>query len=84
MKFKVERNFLVRTCEDIDLNPKDFLHCATVDELYDEVEDYINDFVKHPEHPGLEESEVLGNHFWDTTFNFFNEWQKLKGLPQEL
>ena len=29
--------------------------------------------------------ESLGTEFWDTTYGqFMLEWQKLKGLPQEL
>ena len=85
MKFRVERNFLVRTCEKIELNPEDFLHCSSIDELHNEIEDYINEYVKHPTHPGFEESEELGMRYYDTTLGkFFDEWQRLKGLPKEL
>ena len=89
MKFKVERNFLVRTYEEVDLNPENFLHCANIQELCDEVEDYINIICEHPTHPGFEESEQLGVHFQDAHYesnlkSFYIEWQKLKGLPQEL
>ena len=84
-KFNVERNFLVRTLEEIELNPEDFLHCASIDELHNEIEDYIDKYIKHPKHSGLVESEELGVRYYDTTFGkFFDEWQKLKGLPQEL
>ena len=41
MKFEVERNFLVRTYEEVDLDPKKFLHCATVEEINLELEDYF-------------------------------------------
>lgn len=87
MKFKVENNWLVRTIEDIELNPEDFLQCATIDELHNEIEDYINDNMKFPkmEKDYVEEEESLGTHFWDTTYGeFFDEWQRLKGLPKEL
>ena len=68
MKFKIENNWLLRTEEDIELNPKDFVHCATIEELN-----------------GLSTAECLGKYFWDTTYgNFMLEWQKLKGLPEEL
>jgi len=83
MKFLVERNFLVRTYEEVDLNPKDFLHCADIAELYDEVEEAIQD-CEHPTHPNRESSEQLGVNFWDNSLSFYKEWQKLKGLPQEL
>lgn len=87
MKFKVENNWLLRTEEDIELNPKDFIHCANIEELNSEVEDYINNIMKFPK---MEENyvafeECLGTRFWDTTYGeFMKEWQKLKGLPQEL
>lgn len=89
MKYEVERNFLVRTREVVELDPKRFLHCANIQELNDEVEDYFNNCTEHPTHPGLLESEQLGLRFWDTWFedgskSFYTEWQKLKGLPEEL
>lgn len=87
MKFRIENNWLLRTEEDIELNPKDFVHCATIEELNSEMEDYIHDHMKFP---SMEKNyvifeEVLGTRFWDTTYGeFMLEWQKLKGLPQEL
>lgn len=87
MKFRIENNWLIRTEEDIELDPKNFLHCATIDELHDEIEDYIHRFMRFPtmEKGYITEEEVLGTHFWDTTFGkFFGEWQKLKGLPEEI
>ena len=33
MKFKIENNWLLRTEEDMELNPKDFVHCANIEEL---------------------------------------------------
>ena len=87
MKFKVENNWLIRTEEDIELNPKDFVHCSTIEELNSEIEDYINDRMKFPnmEKNYVVFEEVLGTRFWDTTYGeFMLEWQKLKGLPQEL
>jgi hypothetical protein len=89
MKFKVERTFLVRTYEEIDLSPKNFLHCSNIEELNNEVEDTINNLAHHPTHPNFESSEQLGVNFWNSWFDedeksFYLEWQKLKGLPQEL
>lgn len=87
MKFKVENNWLLRTEEDIELNPKDFVHCATIEELNGEIKDYI---YQHMSFPNMEKGyclceESLGTEYWDTTFGeFMLEWQKLKGLPQEL
>ena len=90
MKFKVERNFLVRTEETIELNPKDFLYCANIEELNDEIQTKLWDCVEHPKIKGFQSSEEIGVRFWDNWFNeendksFYSEWQKLKGLPQEL
>lgn len=92
MKFKIERNFLVRTEEYIDLNPKDFLYCANIEELISEVEDFINKNCEHPKAQGdqsLLYSEEIGMKYYDTWFeqnenSFYLEWQELKGLPQEL
>ena len=89
MKFKVERTFLVRTFEEIDLSPKNFLHCSNIEELNNEVEDTINNLANHPTHPNFESSEQIGLNFWNSWFDddeksFYLEWQRLKGLPQEL
>ena len=91
MKFRVERNFLVKTEELIDLNPKDFLHCANIFELNDEIEDYISNKLEHPKHSGLQSSEEIGCRYYENwpfetfdTKSFYLEWQRLKGLPQEL
>lgn len=87
MKFKIENNWLLRTEEDMELNPKDFVHCATIEELNDEIKDYIH---RHMKYPNMEKDyvlyeEALGTEYWDTTYGeFMLEWQKLKGLPQEL
>ena len=87
MKFKVENNWLVRTEEDIELDPKDFLHCSNIEELNDEIYDYIHNRMQFPEMKKgfVMYEEALGTNFWDTTFGeFMLEWQKLKGLPTEL
>lgn len=87
MKFKVENNWLLRTEEYIELNPKDFVHCATIEELNDEIKDYIHQYMKYPnmEKGYCLDEESLGTEFWDTTYGeFMLKWQKLKGLPQEL
>ena len=89
MKFRIERNFLVRTEEYIELNPKDFLHCANIEELNTEVEEYINGLCEHPKHPSLIYSEEIGCRFYDHWFenneeSFYTKWQELKGLPQQL
>ena len=87
MKFKVENNWLLKTEEDMELNPKDFVHCATIEELNWEIEDYIHQNMKYPnmENGYCLYEEALGTEYWDTTFGeFMLEWQKLKGLPQEL
>ena len=39
MKFKVDRVFLVKTHEEIDINPKNFLYCANIEELNNEIDD---------------------------------------------
>lgn len=88
-KFVVQRNFLVRTEETLDIDPKDFLHCANIEELVTELDDYIEDKCEHPNHLYRQSSEELTcnyyNQFWDENSNaFFVEWQKLKGLPAEL
>lgn len=84
MIFNVERTFLVKTREEVNLEPKDFLHCATIEELTDEVEDAVYNKTEHPTHPGFEISEEIGTRFWDSTYSFYNKWQELKGLPQNL
>ena len=91
MKFKIERNFLVKTGEYLDLNPKDFLHCATIAELHDEIDDKVSELCTHPTHPNLIYSEELGCRYYDNwpfetidTKSFYDEWQRLKGLPKEL
>ena len=91
MKFRVERNFLVKTEEFIELNPKDFIHCANILELNDEIEDYISNKCEHPNHPGFQSSEEIGCRYYENwpfetidIKSFYLEWQKLKGLPQEL
>lgn len=88
MKFEVERNFLVRTYEEIDLDPKNFLHCATIEELNLELEDYLYNICEYPTHSHLVESEELGmrfsNNYYIDDNSFYSEWQRLKGLPEEL
>ena len=87
MKFKIENNWLLRTEETIELNPKDFVHCANIEELNNEIEDYINQNMKFPnmEKEYCMDEELLGTRYWDITFgDFMLEWQKLKGLPEEL
>ena len=87
MKFKIENNWLLRTEEDMELDPKDFLYCATIEELNDEIKDHIHKYMKYPnmENGYCLYEESLGTNFWDTTYGeFMLEWQKLKGLPQEL
>ena len=88
MKFKVENNWLLRTEEEIDLDPKSFIHCATIAELNDEIEDFINNRMKYPnmeKGSTIMEEECLGTRYWDMTFGeFMKKWQKLKGLPEEL
>ena len=87
MKFKVENNWLLRTEEEIELNPENFIHCSNIEELNDEIEDYINYMMKFPnmEKDYVIFEETLGTRFWDTTYGeFMLEWQRLKGLPQEL
>jgi len=90
MKFKVERTFLVKTEEFVELDPKDFIHCANVDELVGEIDDKLSD-CKHPEVDGLQYSEQIGCYYYENypfepigTKSFYTEWQKLKGLPEEL
>lgn len=89
MKFKIERTFLVRTEEFIEFDPKDFLHCATIEELNNEIEDKIDNSCEHPNVKGLQLSEEIGLRYYDYypfdgTKSFYQEWQRLKGLPQEL
>ena len=88
MKFKVENNWLLKTEEDMELNPKDFVHCANIEELNDEIEDFINDRTRYPnmeKGSTIMVGECLGTRYWDTTYGeFMLEWQRLKGLPQEL
>ena len=93
MRFKVENNWLLRTEEFIELDPKKFLHCASIEELDEEVHDYIQSNMKYPE---MKENyivyeECLGTNYFDyypfeklDTKSFYSEWQELKGLPQEL
>ena len=81
--FTVENKFLLSSYEEINLDPKNFLHCATISELNDEVEDYINEHMWMPDTtPQCTLVECIGTRYWDD--NFFNEWQKLKNLPSEL
>lgn len=87
MKFKVENNWLLKTEEEIELNPRNFLYCSNIEELNNEICDFIHDHMKFP---NMEKGyciyqECLGTRFWDETYGeFMIEWQKLKGLPQEL
>lgn len=88
MKFKVKRNFLVRTEETIDLDPKDFISCANIEELNDEVLDYIHNITDFPFYDQCIECEQLGvefyNDYWEENEkSFYKEWQKLKNLPEE-
>ena len=89
MRFKVERTFLVKSEEELELSPRNYLHCATIEELNECVEETINSFCEHPKVHGLQESEEIGMRYWNNWFehdeqSFYQEWQKLKGLPQEL
>lgn len=95
MKFKVESNYLIRTESIIELDPKDFLHCATIEELHDEIEEKfydktVPDFISKHSDSDIMYQEHLGLRYYDTWFetnngeSFFKEWQRLKGLPQEL
>ena len=89
MRFAVERTFLVRTYEEIELDPKKFIHCSSIEELNEEISDYIHFQTEHPTHPGFQGSEEIGTNYWDLWYDyggqsFYLEWQKLKGLPQEL
>lgn len=87
MKFRIENNWLLRTEEDMELDPKDFTHCSTIEELNDEIKDRVHQYMKYP---NMEKGyciyeEALGTEYWDTTYGeFMLEWQKLKGLPEEL
>lgn len=94
MRFKVENNWLLRTEEFIELDPKDFLYCASIEELDEEIHAYIHDKMSFPE---MEKNyvmyeECLGTNYYDyypfeklgESKSFYLEWQKLKGLPQEL
>lgn len=87
MKFKVECNWLLRTEEEIELDPKTFLHCASIEELNNEIEDFIHSYMKFPnmEKDYCIYEECLGVRFFDQTYGeFMKEWQKLKELPEEL
>ena len=88
MKFKIENNWLLRTEEDMELDPKNFVHCSTIEELNNEIEDYIHKYMRFPKMErdySFYDEESLGTRFWDTTYgDFMLEWQRLKGLPQEL
>lgn len=87
MKFKVENNWLIRTEEDIELDPERFLYCSNIEELNSEITEYIHQMMRFPE---IEKDfsmyeECLGTNFWDTTYGeFMLKWQELKGLPVEL
>lgn len=86
MKFRIENNWLLKTEEEIEIDPKKFLYCSNVEELNSEIEDFIH---AHMKFPNMEKDccyeECLGTRYWDTTYGeFMLEWQKLKGLPQEL
>ena len=87
MKFKIESNWLLRTEESIELNPEDFLYCATIEELNSEIHDKIHQEMKYPnmKEKYIVYEECLGTDYWDTTYGeFMLKWQRLKGLPLEL
>ena len=93
MRFKVENNWLLKTEEFIELDPKNFLYCASIEELNEAVEDFIHDRMKFPnmEKNYVVYEECLGTRFYDNfpfetldAKSFYLEWQKLKGLPEEL
>lgn len=92
MKFKVETSWLTRREEFIELDPKNFLHCTNIEELNEEIEAYITDHLTYPEFGKLDQyQEMLGLRYFDNwpfetldTKSFYLEWQRLKGLPQEL
>lgn len=94
MKFKIEANYLIKTEKDIELDPKKFLYCATIEELISEVEQYMYDnttldFFLSKDNSTLVYTELLGLRYWDRWFEeddgkaFYLEWQRLKGLPAE-
>ena len=86
MKFRIDCNWLIRTEEEIELNPKDFTS-YTIDEIEDEIKDYINSKISYPDINDdiLSNEELLGIEYWDTTYGeFMREWKRLKNLPEEL
>jgi len=89
MKFRVLRTFLVKAEEEIDLRPEDFLHCATIEELNDDILETLENYGEHPYVKGFQSSEEIGLNYWNNWFehgeqSFYQKWQELKGLPQEL
>lgn len=87
MKFTIEQIFLSRVTRELDINPKDFLYCANVEELNTELEDYIHNRCDFP--ANADEIEELGMRYYQEWWNsneesFYLKWQELKGLPVNL
>lgn len=82
MKFKINSNFLVKTSQELEIDAEQFLHCESIEELNNEIEDYMYTMLQVPNELG--EAECLGIDYWDMDFEFFNKWQELKGLPKKL
>lgn len=80
----VNINYLVRTEEKLTIDPKNFLHCANISEVYDELQDYIYSIIEFPKVKNNNETEILGlDIIHNYKKNFFDEWQRLKNLPKE-
>lgn len=63
---------------DYEIDPNDFLHCETEEELIDEVTDYLLDQaeLKLPKNMDCECTEYLSN----IPNSFMEEWRYLKGI----
>ena len=63
---------------DYEIDPNDFLHCETEEELIDKVTDYLLDQaeLKLPKNMDCECDEYLSN----IPNSFMEEWRQLKGI----
>lgn len=91
MILPIDSKFLIKSSDEIDIRPEDFLSCATISELYEEVYRKIEDSITFPDIKSkFFDIELLGFDLTPLTYSiinnksFLDEWQRLKNLPEEL
>lgn len=57
-----------------DLKTEDYLNCKNEEELYDSINEYLNDLVGFPEVSKVHDADFS----WDYPDGFLEEWRRLK------